>query len=60
LYAVNHRTALAGDNYFQLGAYYRRNYDDYEFNRAVPGASNPFQHTTRVRSGGARRPPRLR
>ena len=50
LYAVNHRTTLAGDNYFQLGAYYRRNYDDYEFNRAVPGASNPFQHTTRVRS----------
>lgn len=50
LYAVNHRTTLTGDNYFQLGAYYRRNYDDYEFNRAVPGASNPFQHTTRVRS----------
>lgn len=50
LYAVNHRTTLTGDNYFQLGAYYRRNYDDYEFNRAVPGASNPFQHTTRVRA----------
>jgi len=50
LYALNHRTTMGGDNYFQLGAYYRRNYDDYEFNRAVPGASNPFQHTTRVRS----------
>ena len=50
LYAVNHRVALGGDNYWQLGAYYRRNYDDYEFNRAVPGQFNPYQHTTRVRS----------
>src|SRR6478735_6909977 len=50
LYAVNHRQTFAGDSYLQLGAYYRRNNDDYEFNRAVPGASNPFQHTTRVRS----------
>src|SRR6478609_7560321 len=50
LYALNHRVALAGDNYWQVGAYYRRNYDDYEFNRAVPGLFNPYQHTTRVRS----------
>ena len=50
LYALNHRTTLTGDNFFQLGAYYRRNYDDYEFDRATPGASNPFQHTTRVRA----------
>jgi len=49
LYAVNHRQTFSGDSYLELGAYYRRNYDDYEFNRAVPGASNPFKHTTRVR-----------
>lgn len=50
LYALNHRVQLQNDGYWQVGAYYRRNYDDYEFNRAVPGASNPFQHTTWVRS----------
>jgi hypothetical protein len=48
LYAVNHRVQSSAEGYWQIGAYYRRNYDDYEFNRAVPGASNPFQHTTRV------------
>jgi vitamin B12 transporter len=48
LYAFNHRARLSPTDYWQLGAYYRRNYDDYEFNRAVPGASNPFQHTTHV------------
>ena len=50
LYAFNHRTWTSPENYWQLGAYYRRNYDDYEFNRAVPGASNPFIHTTHVRA----------
>ncbi len=50
LYALNHRAWSSPGNYWQVGAYYRRNYDDYEFNRAVPGASNPFQHTTHVRS----------
>jgi vitamin B12 transporter len=50
LYAFNHRAWSTADNYWQVGAGYRRNDDDYEFNRAVPGASNPFQHTTRVRS----------
>jgi vitamin B12 transporter len=50
LYAFNHRARLGGSDYWQMGAYYRRNYDDYEFNRAIPGASNPFQHTTRVRA----------
>ena len=50
LYAFNHRASSTAGNYWQVGAYYRRNYDDYEFNRAVPGASNPFQHTTHVRS----------
>lgn len=50
LYLFNHRAWTSADDYWQLGAYYRRNYDDYEFNRAVPGASNPFQHTTHVRA----------
>ena len=50
LYAVNHRAWTSPQDFWQVGAYYRRNHDDYEFNRAVPGASNPFIHTTRVRA----------
>ncbi len=50
LYVFNHRAWTSPENYWQLGAYYRRNADDYEFNRAVPGAANPFQHTTQVRA----------
>lgn len=50
LFVLNHRAWTSADDYWQIGAYYRRNYDDYEFNRAVPGASNPFQHTTHVRA----------
>lgn len=50
LYVFNHRAWSSPGNHWQVGASYRRNYDDYEFNRAVPGASNPFQHTTHVRS----------
>ncbi|AOS42988.1 TonB dependent receptor [Lacunisphaera limnophila] len=53
LYAFNHRAESAPGNFWQVGAYYRRNYDDYEFNRVVPGASNPFIHTTRVRAVAA-------
>ncbi len=50
LYAFNHRAQLSSTDYWQVGAYYRRNDDDYEFDRSVPGASNPFQHTTQVRA----------
>lgn len=50
LFALNHRAWTSSGNFWQAGAYYRRNHDDYEFNRAVPGASNPFLHTTHVRS----------
>lgn len=55
LYAVSHRVRSATDprDYVQIGAYYRRNFDDYEFNRAMPGASNPFEHLTRVGAVGA-------
>lgn len=34
--------------YLNASAYYRRNKDDYEFNRLKPGLYNPYQHTTRV------------
>ncbi|MBP6508541.1 MAG: TonB-dependent receptor, partial [Opitutaceae bacterium] len=43
---LNHRQTWADGQYFEAGIYYRRNKDDYEFNRTVPGASNPFIHTT--------------
>ncbi len=50
LFALNHRAWTSATDYWELGAFYRRNDDDYEFNRAVPGASNPFQHVTHLRS----------
>lgn len=49
LVALNHRSTYGDGSWWQAGGYYRRNKDDYEFNRAVPGAANPFQHTTHVR-----------
>jgi hypothetical protein len=50
LFIFNHRAWTSPDNYWQVGAAYRRNYDDYEFNRTVPGQFNPYQHTTHVQS----------
>jgi vitamin B12 transporter len=53
LVVLHHRwRSLEGDE-FAAGAFYRRHRDDYEFNRAVPGASNPFEHTTWLRGAGA-------
>ncbi len=49
LVLANHRASYGTGSWWQLGGYSRRNKDDYEFNRAVPGASNPFLHTTHVR-----------
>ncbi|MDP2138414.1 MAG: TonB-dependent receptor, partial [Candidatus Didemnitutus sp.] len=49
LVALNHQWRDARGNEFAAALFYRRNKDDYEFNRAVPGASNPFQHTTWLR-----------
>jgi len=49
LLSANHRWQDAAGNHFELGGYYRRNRDDYEFNRFVPGLFNPYQHTTWVR-----------
>ena len=50
LYLLNHRTGTSADHYWEVGAYYRRNYDDYEYNRFIPGQFNPYQHTTQVRA----------
>jgi vitamin B12 transporter len=47
LFFVNHREDH-GDFFWQASAYYRRNKDDYEFDRTNPGAFNPFEHTTKV------------
>ncbi|MEO7599476.1 MAG: TonB-dependent receptor [Opitutus sp.] len=50
LLLLNHRSNLSGGDYFEVGAYYRRNEDNYAFNRFAPvGPVPPFQHTTWVR-----------
>ena len=50
LYTLNHREGTSADSYWEVGASYRRNYDDYEYNRFIPGEFNPYQHTTQVRA----------
>ena len=53
LIAANHRIDLGAGELVALGAYHRRNKDDYAFNRFAPvGATHPFQHTT-WEDGGA-------
>lgn len=54
LVAVNHRADLGAGDFFEAGASYRRNKDDYAFNRfAAVGAVHPFQHTTWVKGVAA-------
>lgn len=49
LVALNHRRQFAGGDFVEFGAYWRRNKDDYAFDRFAPlGPVHPFQHTTRV------------
>jgi hypothetical protein len=48
LLLANHRWTGADGAWFETAVFHRRHKDDYEFNRAVPGASNPFLHTTWV------------
>ncbi|HEY0947445.1 MAG TPA: TonB-dependent receptor, partial [Opitutaceae bacterium] len=50
LVALNHRAAFGADgDYVQAGAYYRRNRDDYDFNRVTEAGKDAlFQHTTWV------------
>lgn len=50
LYSINHRVEVSPGSYWQIGGYSRRNFDDYEFNRLIPGQFNPYQHVTRVHS----------
>jgi vitamin B12 transporter len=59
LVVLNHREELGGGDFVAVGGYYRRNKDNYVFNRATPGAFNPAFatgpafHTTWVYSAGA-------
>jgi hypothetical protein len=47
LVALNHRVDLFAGDYFEAAVSYRRNKDDYAFNRFAPlGPIHPFQHTT--------------
>ena len=47
------RNSARGD-FFEVGAFYRQNEDDYAFNRFAPvGPIHPFQHTTWVRGAAA-------
>jgi len=48
LVVANHRVEHGDGGFFEASTLWRRNVDDYEFNRAQPGASNPFEHETRV------------
>ncbi len=40
--------ARRGEQSFEGGAWFRRNTDDYEFDRYRPGLLNPYEHETRV------------
>lgn len=55
LIALNHRVDWGDGEFLEAGAYYRRNKDVYQFNRAAPNLL--FQHTTWVKAAaiGARR-----
>ena len=47
LFALNHRVERVRGEFLEVGAYHRRNKDDYAFNRFAPlGPVHPFQHTT--------------
>ncbi len=39
---------LDADSTLSLAGYYRKNQDDYEFDRSRPGLYNPYEHTTEV------------
>ncbi len=51
LVVLNHREELGGDDFLSAGAYYRRNKDNYVYNRTSPAAF-PFFHTTWVYGAG--------
>lgn len=41
LAGINHRAELGGGEFWEVGGYYRRNKNNYVFNRTDPGAYNP-------------------
>jgi outer membrane receptor protein involved in Fe transport len=44
---INHRVDLGGGDFLEAGGFWRRNKDDYAFDRFAPlGTSHPYQHTT--------------
>ena len=43
---INHRQEYSEDSFWELGGAFRRNRDNYEFDRDKPGLFNPFEHTT--------------
>lgn len=47
LVALNHRVQFSTSDFIEASAFYRRNKDDYAYNRFAPlGPIHPFQHTT--------------
>ena len=50
LFLINHRVQQGDGEFVEASALWRRNVDDYEYDRTHPGAGNPFQHETRVAS----------
>ncbi|MBL4576694.1 MAG: TonB-dependent receptor [Opitutaceae bacterium] len=52
LILLNHRRSFAENDFFEISTSYRRNKDDYEFDRFRPGIFNPFQHETKVYGAG--------
>ena len=53
LAALNHRRQWSADDWLEAGVFWRRNKDDYAFNRFAPlGPVHPFQHTTWVEGAG--------
>ncbi len=48
LAVLNHRVSRRDGGHVEVGVYARRNKDDYEYNRLIPGQFNPYQHESRV------------
>ncbi len=49
---LNHRMEETEDAYLEMSGYYRRNKDDYEFDRFRPGIYNPYKHESQVWAAG--------
>jgi vitamin B12 transporter len=49
---LNHRQKISETGELEFTSYYRRNHDDYEFDRYNKDLFNPFRHTTKVYGAG--------